>query len=175
MQEEVTRKTIALAIKTAKLDGKVLQAALRKLLQLYRKARDTPHCGKQTLKQLMRHGTGVSNIEITDANIKAFESTAKKYGMECMRKWEKIGCNILCGLALWEQMQDCDRRGVPYTDIDIEAVSQEVAYRLMMSHDRLYALALYEWTEQHFTQNSDTSDAAAGENGCDFPTHNNST
>ena len=48
--------------------------------------------------------------------------------MECMRKWEKIGCNILCGLALWEQMQDCDRRGVPYTDIDIEAVSQDVAY-----------------------------------------------
>ena len=64
--------------------------------------------------------------------------------MECMRKWEKIGCNILCGLALWEQMQDCDRRGVPYTDIDIEAVSQDVAYRLMMSHDRLYALALYD-------------------------------
>lgn len=82
MQEEVTRKTIALAIKTAKLDGKVLQAALRKLLQLYRKARDTPHRGKQTLKQLMRHGTGVSNIEITDANIKAFESTAKKYGVD---------------------------------------------------------------------------------------------
>ena len=53
--------------------------------------------------------------------------------MECMRKWEKIGCNILCGLALWEQMQDCDRRGVPYTDIDIEAVSQDVAYRLMPS------------------------------------------
>ena len=82
MQEEVTRKTIALAIKTAKLDGKVLQAALRKLLQLYRKARDTPHRGKQTLKQLMRHGTGVSNIEITDANIKAFESTAKKYHID---------------------------------------------------------------------------------------------
>ena len=57
MQEEVTRKMIALAIKTAKLDGKVLQAALQKLLQLYRKARDTPHRGKQTLKQLMRHGT----------------------------------------------------------------------------------------------------------------------
>ena len=47
--------------------------------------------------------------------------------------------------------------------------------RLMMSHDRLYALALYEWTEQHFAQNDDTSNAAAGENGCDFPTHNNST
>ena len=56
MQEEVTRKTIALAIKTAKLDGKVLQAALRKLLQFYRKARDTPHRGKQTLKQLKQKG-----------------------------------------------------------------------------------------------------------------------
>ena len=34
MQEEVTSKTIALAIKTAKLDGKVLQAALRQFMQL---------------------------------------------------------------------------------------------------------------------------------------------
>ena len=83
MQEEVTRKTIALAIKTAKLDGKVLQEiASAPCRELYRKARDTPHRGKQTLKQLMRHGTGVSNIEITDANIKAFESTAKKYGID---------------------------------------------------------------------------------------------
>ena len=91
MQEEVTRKTIALAIKTAKLDEKVLQAALRKLLQLYRKARDTPHRGRQTLKQLMRHGTGVSNIEITDANIKAFESTAKKYGIDFALKKHTSG------------------------------------------------------------------------------------
>ena len=79
MQEEVTSKTIALAIKTAKLDGKVLQAALRQFMQLYRKKRDTPHRGKQTLKQLMRHGTGISNIEITDANIKAF---SQKYGVD---------------------------------------------------------------------------------------------
>ena len=49
MQEEVTSKTIALAIKTAKLDGKVLQAALRQFMQLYRKKRDTPHRGKQML------------------------------------------------------------------------------------------------------------------------------
>ena len=82
MQEDITQKTIALAIKTAKLDGRVLQAAFRKLLQMYRKKRDTPHHGKQTLKQLMKHGAGVSNIEITDANIKSFASTAKKYGID---------------------------------------------------------------------------------------------
>ena len=48
MQEEVTRKTIALAIKAAKLDGKMLQAALRKLLQLYciRKRKPDTHAGE---------------------------------------------------------------------------------------------------------------------------------
>ena len=40
-----------------------------------------PH-GKQTLKQLMKQNAGVSNIEITKDNIKAFESTAKKYGID---------------------------------------------------------------------------------------------
>ena len=40
-----------------------------------------PH-GKQTLKQLMKQNAGVSNIEITNDNIKAFESTAKKYGID---------------------------------------------------------------------------------------------
>lgn len=82
MQEQVTQKTMALSIKTAKISGTALQAAMRQFLKMYRKQRDTPKHGKQTLKQLMRHGTGVSNIEITDANIKAFESTAKKYGID---------------------------------------------------------------------------------------------
>ena len=40
------------------------------------------HRGKQTLKQLMKQNAGVSSIEITDSNIKAFESTAKKYGVD---------------------------------------------------------------------------------------------
>ncbi len=82
MQEEVTQKTIALSIRTGRLTGRVLQAALRKFLQTYRKKRDTPHKGKQTLRQLMKHNTGVSNIEITDKNIKAFSHTAKKYGID---------------------------------------------------------------------------------------------
>lgn len=35
MQEEVTQKTIALVIKTAKLDANVLKAAMMKRYQLY--------------------------------------------------------------------------------------------------------------------------------------------
>ena len=34
------------------------------------------------LRQLMKHNTGVSNIEITDQNIRAFSATAKKYGID---------------------------------------------------------------------------------------------
>lgn len=81
MQEEVTNKTIALSIKTGKMSGKALQAAMRKFLQMYRR-KDAPRHGRQTLKQLVRQNTGVSNIEISDGNIKAFAQTAKKYGID---------------------------------------------------------------------------------------------
>lgn len=62
----------------------MLQKAIKKLLSQAKKELDRqaiPH-GKQTLKQLMKQNTGVSNIEITKDNIKAFESTAKKYGID---------------------------------------------------------------------------------------------
>ena len=82
MQEEVTQKTIALSIKAGRLSGKTLQVAMRKFLQMYHHKKNEPHRGKQTLKQLMRQNTGVSNIEISDSNIRDFSQTAKKYGVD---------------------------------------------------------------------------------------------
>jgi len=38
--------------------------------------------GKQTVKHLVGQGHGVTNIEISDKNIKDFESTARKYGVD---------------------------------------------------------------------------------------------
>ena len=84
MQEETNEKTIALYIKTGKLTAQQLQKAMKALLAQMKKQHDKqkiPH-GKQTLKQLMKQNAGVSNIEITKDNIKAFESTAKKYGID---------------------------------------------------------------------------------------------
>lgn len=84
MQEETNEKTIALYIKTGKLTAQQLQKAMKALLAQMKKQHDRqkiPH-GKQTLKQLMKQNAGVSNIEITEGNIKAFESTAKKYGID---------------------------------------------------------------------------------------------
>ena len=84
MQEETNEKTIALYIKTGKLTAQQLQKAMKALLAQMKKQHDKqkiPH-GKQTLKQLMKQNAGVSNIEITKENIKAFESTAKKYNID---------------------------------------------------------------------------------------------
>jgi hypothetical protein len=38
--------------------------------------------GKQSIKQLVKQGQGVTNIEISDKNIKDFESIARKYGVD---------------------------------------------------------------------------------------------
>ena len=84
MQEHVQEKTVALTIHAAKLTARVLQASIRKVLREMRQAREHPklYQGKQTVKQLVRQNAGVSNIEITDGNIKAFESVARKYGVD---------------------------------------------------------------------------------------------
>ena len=84
MQDEINEKVIALSIRTTKLTAEMLQKSIRFMLSQIKKQLDKPvqHHGKQTLKQLMKQNAGVSSIEITDSNIKAFESTAKKYGVE---------------------------------------------------------------------------------------------
>ena len=38
--------------------------------------------GQQTVSQLTRQGQGVTNIEISDKNIKDFEGIARKYGVD---------------------------------------------------------------------------------------------
>lgn len=84
MQEEVNEKVIALSIKGTKLTAELLQKSMKFLLSQIKKqtTKAMQPRGKQTLKQLMKQNAGVSNIEITDGNIKAFESTAKKYGKD---------------------------------------------------------------------------------------------
>lgn len=82
MEEQVNEKTIALSIKAAKLTAQLLQKAVRKFLDTQKHKTTKEYKGKQTLKQLMKQNTGVSNMEITDSNIKTFEPIAKKYGLD---------------------------------------------------------------------------------------------
>ena len=66
IDEDVSRRTIAVSIKATKLTGRVLaQACLavgRKIKKAHR-ARQTPH-GKQTVRQLMGHGAATNSIEV---------------------------------------------------------------------------------------------------------------
>lgn len=93
MQDEINEKVIALSIRTTKLTAEMLQKSIRFMLSQIKKQLDKPvqHHGKQTLKQLMKQNAGVSSIEITDSNIKAFESTAKKYGIDFALKKDTTG------------------------------------------------------------------------------------
>ena len=82
MQDEVNEKTIALYIKTGKLTAQTLQKAMKAILSKGKKQLSKPPQGKQSVKQLMKQNAGVSNIEITDQNIKAFDPIARKNGLD---------------------------------------------------------------------------------------------
>lgn len=93
MQEEVENRSVTLAINTAKLTGRTLKNAILKFLEAQKnKSRDSPNPiphGKQTVKQLAEQNQGMSNIEVTDKNIKSFERVAKKYGVDFAIKKDK--------------------------------------------------------------------------------------
>ena len=95
MQEEVENRTVSLAIRSSKLTADVLKKAITKYLA-YRKEKTKAKAvmkptGKQTVKELIGQNQGVSNIEITDQNIKAFSATAKKYGIDFALKKDTTG------------------------------------------------------------------------------------
>lgn len=97
MQDEVNEKTISLCINGGKISARVLKNALLKLLakleqgqQRSRQERiNKKHShstvvshGKQSIEKLMKQNCELTNIEITDGNIKSFERCAKKYNID---------------------------------------------------------------------------------------------
>ncbi len=84
MQDEVREKSVALAIKVGKTGGKLTADLLKWAMRKYMAKSQNPnfHHGRQSVKQLVKQGQGVQNIEITDKNIKSFEHIAKKYGVD---------------------------------------------------------------------------------------------
>ena len=87
MQDEVNTKVIALVIKGGRISAEVLEKALKKFVEEIEKAqkqasRPKTYRGKQSIKHLMSQNAAISNIEVTDGNIKSFERTASKYGLD---------------------------------------------------------------------------------------------
>ncbi len=101
MQDEINSKTVALVINVSKkgahLTTDMLKAALRKYLRgreqkktikRQEKRQEKQHKklygkhGKQTVAELMKQNQGLTNIEVTDKNIKSFERVANKYNID---------------------------------------------------------------------------------------------
>ena len=64
MQDEINEKTIVLAIKGAKLSGRVLAMAMREYLRHKHNKPTELKSGKHSLKELMKHGVSYSSVEI---------------------------------------------------------------------------------------------------------------
>jgi hypothetical protein len=89
VHDEISEKNVVFIIKGGKMTGKLLVKAIKafldgsgKLAKDLTTPKDMSSEGKQTVKQLTGQGAGVSNIEITDKNIKSFEGVARKYGVD---------------------------------------------------------------------------------------------
>lgn len=97
MQEEVNEKTISLCIKGGKITAQILKAALIKLLAEMdkKKQQQKGQCkrtGKQSIKSLQKSGAQITNIVVTDNNIKSFDRVARKYGIDySLKKVEQEG------------------------------------------------------------------------------------
>lgn len=96
MQDEVNEKTVSLCIRCGKVTANLLKAAMKKALtkmeqekqklqgqkQPKQDKEDKTYKGKQSMDKLMKQNVELSNIEITDGNIKSFERVAKKYSID---------------------------------------------------------------------------------------------
>ena len=97
MQDEVNEKIVSLCITGGKISARILKNAMLKALakmeQETKRAQqktadkrqeknEAVYHGKQSMEKLMKQNCQLSNIEITDGNIKSFEKYARKYGVD---------------------------------------------------------------------------------------------
>lgn len=78
MQEDIENKSVAITVKTAKLSGRVLKAAMAAALRKMEQSRNTPKVGRNSMKRLSGRDGGTASIEV-GGRIKSFERIAKEY------------------------------------------------------------------------------------------------
>ena len=83
MEEDVTRRTVAISVQANKLTGRVMCKAFQKFLaqaEKQRRASLTPH-GRQSVKQLMGHAGQSNSIQLKgDAHL--FDRVARKFNVD---------------------------------------------------------------------------------------------
>lgn len=94
MQDEVNQKVVTLCINGGKISARILKNAIVKLLRKMEQERrqtartskqqkePVAYHGKQSMEKLMKQNCQLTNIEVTDGNIKSFEKYARKYNID---------------------------------------------------------------------------------------------
>ena len=88
MQEEIENRTVNLAISTTKLTARgIIRLAAKGLVYIKRKSREAAlknekPDGRQTIQQLIGQNQGVTNIDISQTDLKGFEKYARQYGVD---------------------------------------------------------------------------------------------
>ena len=89
VQEDVENRSVNLAVRSSKVTAAELFRALRAYMrhrqnkqQLKRAAKESVTKGKQTVKELIGQGQGVSSMEVGDSGIRDFKRIANKYGVD---------------------------------------------------------------------------------------------
>ena len=92
IDEEISRSTIAISVRASKLTARGLAYALREAAKKIRKSQ-TPQ-GKQTVKQLLRHGGEASAIDLP-GRAKDFDRVARRWGVDYAIKRVEKGKYLL--------------------------------------------------------------------------------
>lgn len=83
IDEDVSRRSIAVTVKAGKLTARGLAYVLRELgqkIQKTNRAKQAPQ-GRQSVKQLMAHGAATNSIELT-GDTKLFDRVARKWNVD---------------------------------------------------------------------------------------------
>lgn len=92
IDEEISRSTIAISVRASKLTARGLAYALGEAVKKIRKSQ-APQ-GKQTVKQLLRHGGEASAIDLP-GRAKDFDRVARRWGVDYAIKRVEKGKYLL--------------------------------------------------------------------------------
>lgn len=89
MQDEVNQQVVTLVIRGGRISAAVLRSSIASALRMMQRqkqkakesSKDQP-MGKTTLKKLLGSKEQLTNIEVTEKNIKSFERVARKYNID---------------------------------------------------------------------------------------------
>ena len=80
VDEDISRRTIALSIRTGKLTARALAWALRAAgRKLQKEAHKTPH-GRQSVRQLMKHGEATNSLPVEAP--RQFDRVARRWNVD---------------------------------------------------------------------------------------------